>query len=269
MAKILVTCAMGNISSQVVATLRDKGGDTRAGVRDVAAAQSLGRLGAEVVQCDLSSPESLKSAMKGVETLFLLSPFEEDLVTDVKLAVTAAKAAGVKFILRSSGMGADPNSPLPVAAQHGKCEAIVKESGIPWAVIQPAFFQDNFLNFAKHTIAAQGTFYGASGTGKTAYVSTRDIAAVAAQILLSPNKYKGMTLFVTGPDAISDDEAAAILAKSLGKPVTFTRLTGEQFKQGALQQGVPEWLANNLTGLEHVKAQGWASSVASTVRALT
>lgn len=266
MAKTLVTCATGNISSQVVAALREKGVDTRAGVLDASKAQHLSKFGAEVVNCDLNSTSSVEKALEGVDKLFLLSPFEEDLVSGVNRTVAAAKAAKVKLIVRSSGMGADPNSQLPVAAQHGKCEGIVKESGIPWIILQPTFFQDNFLNFHKHTILGQGTFYGASGSGKTAYVSTRDIAYVAATLLVSPNNYTGKTLAVTGPEAISDEEAAAILSKALGKPVKYTNLTGEQYRQGALQQGVPEWLANNLTGLEYVKSQGWAAAVAPTVK---
>jgi uncharacterized protein YbjT (DUF2867 family) len=264
--KTLVTCASGTISSQLVTELRQQGVDTRAGVRDTSKAQRLARLGAEVVACDLDSASSLEEALDGVENLFLLSPFVEDMVPSLELAVRAARAAGVRFILRASASGANPNAELPIAAQHGRCEGIVKESGIGWAILQPTFFQDNFLTAHKPALLSQGTFYGASGGGKTAYVSTRDIAQVAAQILIAPSPHRGRTLVLTGPEALGDAEAALVLSRALGKPVSFTSLTGEQYRQGLLQQGVPVWAANDLVGLERVKAQGRAASLARTVR---
>lgn len=269
MTKILVTGATGTIGKQVVRALRERGLAVRAGARTPEKLQDLAALGAETVRIDWSDPASLKAAFAGVERVFLLTPFVEDDLPLVKAGIAAAKEAGVSFILRMSAAGADPNAQAALPRHHGQGEELVKQSGLRWAVIQPNFFQDNFVNYQGGTIKAQGAFYGAGGAGKTAYVSSGDIGASAAAILAEPDRHASQTYLLTGPEALSDGEVAGLISDLLGREVKFVNLEPEAFGGALRGQGTPEWQVQALLYLENVKANGWASAVSPAVEQIT
>jgi uncharacterized protein YbjT (DUF2867 family) len=266
MAKVLVTGATGTIGSQVVKELVAAGASVRVGLRDPGKGGALQAQGVEVVALDLERPETLKAAFAGVERLFLLTPFVEHFLPQVKAAVDAAKAAGVTFILRMSAFGADPQSPDGLAREHGQGERLVKESGLGWAVIQPSFFQDNVLTYGGAALAQQGAIYGASKDGKVSYVSSSDVGAVAAAILSRPEAHQGKTYVLTGPEAVTGDELAALLSKVVGQPIRYVDLAPADYLGAMTSQGVPRWTAEHIVALELVKANGWAAAISPVVR---
>jgi uncharacterized protein YbjT (DUF2867 family) len=269
MTKILVTGATGTIGKQVVRALRERGLAVRAGARTPESLQDLKALGADTVRIDWDDSASLTAAFAGVDRVFLLTPFVEDDLPYVKAALAAARAAGVSFILRMSAAGADPDAPAALPRHHGQGENLVKDSGIRWAVIRPNFFQDNFVNFQSGSIKAQGAFYGAGGEGKTAYVSSVDVGASAAAILAEPDKHAGQTYLLTGPEAVSDGEAARLIGAVSGRQVNFVNLASDDLATGIRSQGAPEWQVQALLFLEYVKANGWASAVSPAVQQIT
>lgn len=269
MSKILVTGATGTIGKEVVRALRAKNLEVRAGARTPEKLEGLKKLGAEVVALDFENPASVKAAFQGVDRVFLLTPFVQDPLPLVKGALQAAKEAGVRFVLRMSAAGADPNSPGTLAREHGLGENLVKESGIAWAVIQPIFFMDNFHNYSAQSIKGQSAVYGAAGTGKTAYVSSADVGAVAAEILANPDKHASRTYSITGGEAVTDEQAVAAISEVLGREIKFVNMSGPDYDTALRQWGVPGWQAEGLVFLEAVKANGWASQTASTVKDLT
>jgi uncharacterized protein YbjT (DUF2867 family) len=249
----------------VVEALRARGAEVRAGVRSPEKATGLAATGAEVVALDFTAPESLASAMAGVDRLFLLNPFTDELPAQARAAVAAAKQAGVTFVLHLSAFGASEDSPLAVGRMHAEADKAVIDSGIPYALLQPTFFQDNILKFHLGTVLGQGAFYGASGTGKTSYISARDIADVAAAILLAPDAHLSKTYVLTGPEAISDQELAGLISKVAGRDVKYIDLSSEQLAGGMRQQGAPDWMVDALVGLEGIKAAGYAAEVSPAV----
>lgn len=128
---------------------------------------------------------------------------------------------------------------------------------------------DNFINFAGATIKSQQAAYGAAGAGKVAFVSSRDVGQVAAEILSSPAKHAGKRYELTGPAAIDHHEAARTIGSALGKEVRYVDLTAEQLEASMRQQGVPDFAVQGLMFLEHVKAQGWAATVTPAVQDIT
>ncbi len=268
MGKILITGATGTIGQQAVKALRERGEAVRAAVRSPEKARALGELGAELTRFDFLDAATYEAALAGVDRVLLVSPFVEDFVPAVQRFVTAAAAAGVRFILRLSALGADPSAPLAVGRKHGLADQVLRDSGVPWAVIQPTFFMDNFFKFHAETIRHQGAFYGASGAQPVSYISSRDIAEVAAEILRAPAKHASQTYVLTGPEALRDDDIAGRIAQQLGRAVSYVDVTPEQLSQGAQAQGSPAWLAEALAGLENVKRQGWASAISPAVQQL-
>jgi uncharacterized protein YbjT (DUF2867 family) len=270
MSKILVTGATGTIGKEVVRALRAKNLTVRAGARTPEKLEALKKLGAEVVALDFNDPASVQSAFEGVDRVFLLTPFVESPVELAKGAIAAAKKAGVRFILRMSAAGADPNAPAVLPREHGIIENLVKDSGIPWAVIQPSFFMDNFFNYSGDSIKGQSAVYGASGTGKVAYVSSADVGAVAAEILANPEKHASKSYLITGGEAVTDEQAVRTLSEVLNREIKLVNMPAKDYEAALRSAQLPNWMVENLLFLESmVKAQGWAEATVTTVKDVT
>ena len=269
MTKTLVTGATGTCGKQTVRRLLELGVDVRAGARSKDAATGLAALGAEVVELDFDRPETLRPAFSGVSSAFIITPFVEKPLPHLEAAVEAARAEGARHLVRLSAAGADPKSEAKLPRDHGTGELLVEKSGLGWTVLRPTFFMDNFVNFQAPAIAATGRFYGASHGGRTAYVSSRDIAAVAAAVLAEPEARAGQKLELTGAEALEDAEVAERLGDTLRKAVEYVDLEAAQFAEGLRSQGTPEWMIEDLVFLEEVKAAGWASSVSPVVEQIT
>lgn len=269
MAKIVITGATGTIGQEVARALIAAKEDVRIVARDPSKVSELQKLGAEVVKGDLDDRASLEEAFKGAERLFLLTGFIENCVPQVKAALEAAKAAGVRFVLRMSAPGADATSQSSLSRHHGESEAAVKESGLQWAILQPNFFMDNLLNYSAGSIKATSAFYGAANEGKTSYVSSRDIGESAAAILRDPEKHAGKTFFLTGGEALSEADVARLASEAAGREIKYVNIPPEELKKGALGGGAPEWMADAVVGLEFVKSNSWGAATTNTVEELT
>ena len=262
MTTILVTGATGTVGSEVTRALAHAGAEVRVGVRDPSRAPE----GTKPVRFDWTDPSSFPEAFAGVDRAFLLLPFVEDMNATLPAALDAAKEAGVAFLLKMSAVGAAPDAKLALARQHAAGEAMVAESGIPYAVIQPTFFQDNIFNYQGAALASEGAFFGASAGGKSSWISARDIGEVAAAILQGPEAHYGKTHVLTGGEALADTEVAALLSAVSGRSFGYVDLTPEQLAAGMEQQGLPGWMIDALVGLEKVKAAGWAEGISPAVQ---
>jgi len=258
---ILVTGANGTVGSHVVQALLARGANVRAGVRSRDKGATLAAAGAEVVELDLARPDTLNAAFEGVDGLFLLTPFIPEPLPLVRNALAAATAAGVAHVVRVSSAGADANSPATLARHHGEGEDAVKASGIAWTVLRPTFFQSNPTHFQGDSLRGDGAFYGASGGGRTAYVAVKDIAEVAAVALTSPADHAGQTYTLTGPEALTDSEVAAVIAEAAGRPISYVDLDPETYAGGLASAGAPQFQVDGLVFLEGIKANGWAEAI--------
>lgn len=265
MTKILVTGATGTIGRQLVTRLLEVGASVRAGVRDPARAADLEAAGAELVRLDFLDASTHAPALDGASRVFFLSPFTENFHRDLLPFVASMAASGVEHVVRISASGADPQAPLELGRKHAAAEAAVAESGLPWTVLRPTFFMDNFLTQARASVLAEGAFYGASADQPVAYVSTRDIAEVAAHVLLTPAAHVGKVYALTGPQALRNTEVAERIGAAIGKPVRYVDLSAEQLEAGMVEQGTPPWLVEAIGGLEGIKAKGWAAEVSPSV----
>ena len=170
------------------------------------------------------------------------------------ILVTGATGTTGRYVVQEllaagahSGLGASPDAPFVIGRWHGEAQRHLERSGLPFTHLQPHSFMQNLLGSAK-TIAAEGTLYAPMGDARVSLVDVRDIAAVAARVLLEPG-HTGRTYVITGPEALTYRELAAKLSAATGRPVRYVDVTPAQAKQSMMAAGMPEWAADAVNEL--------------------
>jgi len=257
---ILVTGAMGNIGSEVVRQLTQKGERIRVLSRDPGNAPRFPKP-VEFAVGDLQKPGTLEASLAGIEKAFLLAHAAE-LPAIAEKFVEVAKRAGVKHIvLNSSNM----SPKTKIGGWHLEAENILKSSGLAWTMLRPGNLASNAIRWAA-TIRSQGAVFSPLNE-KTVLTDPRDVGAVAAEVL-SGSGHEGKTYALTGPEAISPSEQLDCIAKAINKVLKFVEVPLPVARANMLKSGLPEVLADAI--LELMKAEGPESTrITATVQEIT
>jgi len=268
---ILITGATGTVGSEVVRQLSAKGENiiVKAAARSATdnTFEKLNRV--QVVQLDYDKPDSLAIALKGVDKLFLLTPFQSNMVDLTSNLVSEAKKAKVKYIAKQSVMGADAEPGITPGRLHRQAEKIIEESGILFTFLRPNFFMQNFVNYYSNLIRSQGAFYIPAGDAKVSFVDVRDIAAVAVKSLVNDNQQKGRTYNITGGEALSYGQAAEILSKAVGKKINYVNVTDQDARNGMKDMSMDEWTIKSMIELFEITRAGYVSEISPIVEQVT
>jgi uncharacterized protein YbjT (DUF2867 family) len=239
---ILVTGATGKVGRELVRRLSEARAPFRALVRSAGKAEGIRDAGGEAVVGDLSDEASLAASLRGVEKLFLLTNSVPDQPAAEALIVAAAKAAGVRHVVKLSSSGADAPEPPIFLKLHRDAERHVEASGLAWTHLRPNFFMQNYLDYAG-TIRTQGILASPSGAGRHADVDARDIGEVAARVLRQPG-HEGRAYEITGREAYSLEDVTRRIGKISGREVRFVSLSREDGRRQLLTSGESEWSAD-------------------------
>ena len=262
--RILVTGAAGNIGAEIVKRLQARKADFAVMTHASGGAPA----GAGETQGDFLDPASLRRAFEGVDTLFLLFPLVPEMPRMAANAVAAAKAAGVRHIVRSSGAGADAASPAAIAKVHGEIDALIRNSGIPFTLLLPTSFMQNLVNFYGAAIR-DGALYAPRGDGATAVIDVRDIADVAVEVLTHPAAHAGQSYTLTGPENLTDAQMVSAIARQIGRDVRYVDVPETAAVDSLTRMGSPPQVIEWLMSLNHVIKQGWAAGVSPVVETIT
>jgi uncharacterized protein YbjT (DUF2867 family) len=265
---ICITGASGTVGREVVKQLQAIGAPFRAAVSSPSSAEALHARGLGAVICDYHQPNTVRAALRGCDTLFLLGPNLID-QTELEIGVVeAAKAAGIRHIVKLSVMGAVDEA-YSLAHVHRPVEKAIEASGLTWTFLRPNSYMQNVITFMKPTIQSDSMFYSASGDARISHVDARDIAAVAAQALTASDQHHGKAYLLTGPEAITYDELAAALSSVLDRPITPVGLPSDDLKAGMLAEGMREPLADRMLDLERYFREGHARHISSDIERAT
>ena len=262
---ILVTGATGNVGSQVVEQLIASGVTPRVAVRSINKAESLKKAGAEPVEMDLDRPETVQSALTGVDKVFLVSPFVPNMVELTAILIEAAKRANVQQIVKLSALS-QPG--IALSKWHSEMENAITSSNIPFTFLRPNGFMQDFVNAMAETIKSDNAFYLNAGDGKVSFVDTRDIASVAVAALITSG-HEGQSYTITGAEALSHAETAAILSQVLGRTINYIDVPEDVVRQGMQGAGMPEPTVNALLELYASYKAGQAATVSPVVEQVT
>ena len=192
---ILITTA-GKVGSEAARLLARQEMPVRVLVRDPRKAAALAQAGVEVTEGDLEVPATIDKAMQGVSAVVLVSPAIP--VQELNVVRSAVRAGAEHVVKITSKASADS----PIARRRGQTE-IENEliaSGLGYTLLRNNAYMQNFLMLAP-AIARTSSFGSAAGDGRVGMIDTRDVAAVAAKIAVSPAAHAAKTYWPTGPRA--------------------------------------------------------------------
>ena len=261
---ILITGATGNVASLLIPALRQAGQEVRALVHDVSKARPLKDLGVEVVIGDMERPETLGTAVAGVDKIYLITSNGPTGAQQAKNVILAAKGAGKPTIVRQSGYG---TSKSRIIQHHEEIERDLEHSGLAYTLVKPTFFMQNTM-MAAETVASDGVLYMPMKDGRLGMIDVRDVAEVALKVLTSAG-HDGKSYILTGPASISFQDVAGGLSKALDKEVSYIDVPLETARQAMVAMGLPEWIADGFVELFEGFSEGFADMTTSNVEQLT
>jgi len=174
--------------------------------------------GGAVRQAAYADAGAARSALEGVDTLFMVSAGEAvDRRDQHRVFIGAAADAGVRHLVYTSFAGAAPDATFTLGRDHADAEAAIRESGLAFTILRDNFYADVLPLFAD----ADGAIRGPAGAGRVAAVGRADVADVAAAVLRDPGAHTGATYTLTGPESLTLTEVAARAGAVLGRALRF------------------------------------------------
>lgn len=240
---ILISGATGGIGGEVCKILKQANTPFRAMCRKQEQADSFHKKGMDAVLGDFDRPDTLPAAMKGTDTMFLVTPPTPEQFAQETAAIDAAKHAGIGRIVKISASDGNVRSPVPWARTHALIDHHLRGASIAWTILKPTAFMQNFLWF-KDPIA-KGFLPQVTGKGSVSWVDTRDVARVAATVL-TEDRHESATYFLTGPETFDMKVAAKRLSAAAGHKVRYLDLPTPVFRAILRLTGNSRWMANGL-----------------------
>ncbi len=257
-----VTGSTGELGGRVATRLATLGQPQRLLVRNLARAPQLP--GAEIIQASYEDGPSMRAALSGVQTLFLVSGYGYNRLEQHYSAIDAALAAGVQRIVYTSFLAAAPLATFTHAREHYFTEQRIRASGCRYTFLRPTFYLDRApLWFSK-----DGVIQGPAGKGTITWVSRDDLADVAVAVLTTIG-HDGASYEITGSHALTLAEAAEEFSRTTGIPASYQPETIEEARASRAKFNPSDWELEAWVSTYVAIATGEMSVVSHTVQALT
>jgi len=276
---ILVTGAagaVGGIGRNLTELLLARGHKVRALVRrEDERANALRRLGAEVMQGDLTDLASMHRAIEGVKRIYFgMSVSAAYLEATINTAAVARHQGVVAFVNMSqmtvTQMSISETTDSPQHKMHWLAEQALSWSGLPVVTVRPTVFLEGFFRqLAAPGVRASDELALPMGGGKTSPISAVDVARAVAVILDDPAPHIGQIFDLTGPESADLDYFARVFSEALGRPIRYRDVPLPAWSEGLRQAKFPEHLVRHLSAMAELTKQGRYDRMTDTVRKLT
>jgi NAD(P)H dehydrogenase (quinone) len=249
--KIVVTGASGQLGRLVAHQLLDRTADDEVILvtRRPHALADLAERGAEVRYGDFDEPESLPEAFAGGERMLLISTNNIGGRTlEHRYAITAAAAAGVRHVAYTSLTNPVPGHPTgDVADEHRETEDLLISSGMAWTVLRYGAYADLQVPLGAMAVG-YGKLVTNAGEGRIAPIARQDCAAAAVAVLTSDG-HEGRIYDVTGPEALSQTDIAALVSEVSGRPIQVLPIGDRRLARTLIRLGAPRPIARAVVNL--------------------
>lgn len=236
--KTLVLGGTGTVGSQVVRELLARKVDVHVLTRDAGKAKSL-PAGVKGIVGDLLDPNTVRTAFKGMDSVFLINPVSTTEANEGLMAINGARLAGVKHIVYVSVHDLDKALHLPHFGSKWPIETVLRSSGIAFTILRPNnFYQNDY--WVKDAILHYGVYPQPIGEVGISRVDVRDIAEAAA-VALTEKGHDGKIYNLVGPEAETGTSTAETWSQALGKKVVYAGNDLDAWEQQFLQY-LPAWM---------------------------
>lgn len=243
---ILVTGSTGTIGSLVVRQLVGRGAEVRAMVRDPGKANL--PAGAVPAKADFLDVDSMRAALSGVRTLFLLNAVVPDELTQALIALDLAREAGIRRVVYFSVLKGDAFTDVPHFSGKHTAERAIERLGLPATVLRPAYFFQNDVAM-KDALLGPGVYAMPVGGVGVSMVDARDIAEVAAGALIrreqAADPLPPELIEIAGPDALTGRALASLWSEVIGKPIAYVGDDLDAF-EAQNKARMPSWMAHDM-----------------------
>ena len=246
---IVVTGATGHLGKHVIEGLLEKvpADQITAVVRNEEKAADFAARGVKIAVADYNAPKTFDGVFSAGDKVLLISgsEFDKGRVGQHTVVIDAAKAAGVALLAYTSAPG---SLSAALADDHRGTEAVILESGVPYALLRNGWYNENYTeNLAP--VLEYGAVVQAAGEGKVSSASRADYAAAAVAVLTGEG-HENKTYELGGDTAWSFAEYAAEVAKASGKDIAYNSVPVEAYTGILTGAGLPEPLAAILAGVD-------------------
>lgn len=230
-SKVLIIGASGVVGSEIVKLLRADGVKVRT---TTSKPTPVSKGDSEQVHVNLQTGEGLRQAFDGIDRAFLISPAGyADQYSTLAPQIQEAKRRGLKKVVLMTAMGANAVETSPMR----RAEIDLETSGLSYNIIRPNWFLQNFHTFWIQGILAHGKIMLPAGKAKVSFVDTRDVAAVAAQLLMDDTR-NNRAFDLTGSEAIDHAQVAKEISRVTGKTITYEEIDPQALRAGLIGAGL-------------------------------
>ena len=221
----------------------------------------------DIVKGDLRDVEGLKSAIKGINTIFLMTGDSRDQIELECSVIDAARAVGRPRVVKLSAITAGLPGRPSFGAFHGEIEDELLTSGLPFTILRPTMFFQSLELFAGR-VKSSNRLIVPAGQGAVAMIDIADVAAVAAAVITQPG-HEGKTYMLTGSTAPTMADVAIALSKAVGRTIAYTSppLPIARLMM-RFAEGMDWWLSGQVTDLFAAIRKGAEAEVSGDVQML-
>jgi len=205
MKPTLITGARGNVGREVVRACR-------------AADVPIRLTGGDEAPLDFTDRSTWRPALAGCGQVFLLRPPPiSDMNATLNPFVDLAYELGIAHVTFLSVAGAETKSWVP----HRKVELHLEAAGRGYTILRPGFFAQNLQDAYRRDIVEDRRLYVPAGSGRVAFLDVHDVGDVAARVFAAPGEFQAAALTLTGSEAVTFGECAALLSAALGHEIAY------------------------------------------------
>jgi uncharacterized protein YbjT (DUF2867 family) len=262
---IVITAPTGNIGHQVLSHLLEAGAPARVIMRDASKLPEPVRKRVEMIEGSHGDAGIVERAFAGADAVFWLLPpnpkartVDEAYLDFTRPAAAALKRHGVTRVVDITALGRG----TPWADKAGfvtssfRMDDLIASTGVAFRAVTNPSFMDNIARQAM-PIREKGLFFlPLDGDKKMPAAATRDIAAAAARLLLDASWTGIGHVAVLGPEDLSCNDMAGIMAEVLGKPIRYQQVSFETYKAGFVERGMSDAMAQGMTDMAWAKNEG-------------
>lgn len=270
---IVITTPTGTIGHQVLENVLDSGEPIRVIARDPSSLPVRTRERVDVVKGSHDDIDVVTQAFAGADSVFWLVPpdphaesVEAAFVDFTRPACEAFVRQGIKRVVGVTALGRGVTGNAGYVTASLAMDDLIASTGVSYRALTMPSFMDNIFRQVE-AIRSQGMFFSPiSGDRKLPTCATRDVAAIAAKLLLDDSWSGQDTVPVLGPEDLSNNDMAQIMSEVLGKPVGFQQIPGEAFKARLTRFGMSDAMAQGMLDMMLAKDNGLDNAVSRTTQ---